>query len=232
MGIHQGLSGFAGIFLAALVAQSLSLISTGYTNFFSRVWSAWQMVSQSLFIGTLSVIILNMAIPIRPEKKVDCIFCIFQVNTKVIQMQGAILSCQSFPKKVYLFTPFYITYTLWLIENKIKETLIPCSVQESQDTIWGEICANLSGQCRSIFRFPIRFLVHLGSFRSKDYWKGIVSKANWVGLKNSEKAWNSFFSCSISVLRPRLLCIELMKKTRHKIKVNDLRKYINTCQKS
>ena len=45
LGIHKGLTGFAGIFLAALVAQSLSLISTGYTNFFTRVWDAWNMVS-------------------------------------------------------------------------------------------------------------------------------------------------------------------------------------------
>ena len=45
LGIHNGLTGFAGIFLAALVAQSLSLISTGYTNFFTRVWNAWNMVS-------------------------------------------------------------------------------------------------------------------------------------------------------------------------------------------
>jgi len=43
LGIHKGLTGFAGIFLAALVAQSLSLISTGYTNFFTRVWNAWNM---------------------------------------------------------------------------------------------------------------------------------------------------------------------------------------------
>ena len=46
LGVHKGLTGFAGIFLAALVAQSLSLISTGYTNFFARVWNAWNMVSK------------------------------------------------------------------------------------------------------------------------------------------------------------------------------------------
>ena len=45
IGLHQGLSGLSGIFLASLVAQSLSLISTGYTQFFTRIWTAWNMVS-------------------------------------------------------------------------------------------------------------------------------------------------------------------------------------------
>ena len=104
MGIHQGLSGFAGIFLAALVAQSLSLISTGYTNFFSRVWSAWQMVSQLLCIWTLSVIILNMPIPIWPEKK--CLhFLHFSCQHESHKDAGSNFELSKFPKKSVPFYP-------------------------------------------------------------------------------------------------------------------------------
>ena len=48
LGIQHGLSGFAGLFLAGLTAQSLSLVSTGYNCLFSWAWNASKMVNQGL----------------------------------------------------------------------------------------------------------------------------------------------------------------------------------------
>lgn len=44
LGLHHGLTGFPGLFLAAVAAQSFSLISTGYAEFFNTVWQALEMV--------------------------------------------------------------------------------------------------------------------------------------------------------------------------------------------
>ena len=47
LGSQHGLSGFAGLFPAALTAQSLSLVSTGYNGIFSWAWNASKMVSST-----------------------------------------------------------------------------------------------------------------------------------------------------------------------------------------
>ena len=44
LGNHHGLTGFPGLFLAALTAQSLSLVSTGYNKILTNLWNLLKVV--------------------------------------------------------------------------------------------------------------------------------------------------------------------------------------------
>ena len=48
LGNHHGLTGFPGLFLAALTAQSLSLVSTGYNKILTNLWNLLKVVRTNI----------------------------------------------------------------------------------------------------------------------------------------------------------------------------------------